>query len=35
MIEGNITTMLPGSLLQLHHDVTVIVDEAAGKLLRK
>ncbi|ASW42127.1 glucosamine-6-phosphate deaminase [Clostridium isatidis] len=35
MIEGNITTKLPGSLLQLHHDVIVIVDEAAAKLLSK
>ncbi|MBU5455686.1 glucosamine-6-phosphate deaminase [Caproiciproducens sp. MSJ-32] len=35
MIEGNITTKLPASLLQLHHDVTVIVDEAAAKLLSR
>jgi glucosamine-6-phosphate deaminase len=33
MIEGNITTKMPASLLQLHHDVTVVIDEAAAKLL--
>jgi len=30
---GPITTMVPASLLQLHQDVTVIIDEAAAKLL--
>lgn len=33
MLKGNITTLLPASILQLHHDVTVIIDEAAAKLL--
>jgi len=33
VLGGPITTMVPGSLLQLHRDVTVVIDEAAGKLL--
>ena len=33
MINGNITTSIPASMLQLHHDVTVVIDEAAAKLL--
>ena len=31
MIEGPLTTMLPASFLQLHHDVEVMVDEAAAR----
>lgn len=34
MIYGNITPMLPASVLQLHPDVTVIVDEEAGKYIK-
>ena len=30
LIEGLITTQLPASLLQVHHRVTVMVDQAAG-----
>jgi len=30
---GPITTMVPASLLQLHRDVTVVIDEAAAKFL--
>ena len=30
MVRGPITTMLPASFLQLHHDVTVMVDRAAS-----
>lgn len=33
MIYGPITPELPASILQLHNDVTIIVDEAAGSLL--
>ncbi|MGF7186783.1 glucosamine-6-phosphate deaminase [Desulfitispora alkaliphila] len=33
MIKGNITPELPASVLQLHSDVVVIVDEAAATLL--
>lgn len=33
MVEGPVTSMCPGSALQLHADATVIVDEeAAGRL---
>ena len=32
-IKGPITPKVPASILQLHKDVTVIIDEAAGKLL--
>ena len=35
MVKGKITTEVPASLLQLHDDVTVIVDQEAGKLLSK
>lgn len=35
MIEGPITPELPASVLQLHPDVTVILDEAAASLLSK
>ena len=32
-IEGPVTTQVPASLLQLHHDMTFVIDEgAAGKL---
>ncbi|MCL2360308.1 MAG: glucosamine-6-phosphate deaminase [Defluviitaleaceae bacterium] len=31
--NGPITTMVPASFLQLHHDVTIVVDKAAAKLL--
>jgi len=31
---GPITTMVPASLLQLHHHVTIIVDQAAAKYLK-
>jgi glucosamine-6-phosphate deaminase len=34
MIEGPITPELPASVLQLHPDVTVILDEAAASLLK-
>lgn len=33
LLEGKIDTQMPASLLQMHPDVTVIVDEAAGKLI--
>jgi len=32
-LYGPITTMVPASLLQLHHDVTVVVDNLAARLL--
>lgn len=35
MIEGPITTALPASLLQLHQDVDVLLDERAASRLRK
>lgn len=35
MIEGPITPELPASVLQLHPDVTIILDEAAANLLSK
>jgi len=34
-VEGPITTEVPASLLQLHHNVTVVVDEAAGSQLSR
>ncbi|BES64197.1 glucosamine-6-phosphate deaminase [Gottschalkiaceae bacterium SANA] len=34
MIEGPITPELPASVLQLHPDVTIILDQAAASLLR-
>lgn len=34
MIFGNIIPMLPASVLQLHPDVTIIVDEEAGKYIK-
>ena len=33
MIKGNISTMMPASMLQMHRNVTVVIDEAAAKLL--
>jgi glucosamine-6-phosphate deaminase len=33
-VEGPLTASLPGSAIQLHEHATVIVDEAAGSLLR-
>lgn len=35
LIEGKISTNVPASILQLHRDVTVIVDESAAALLKK
>lgn len=35
LAEGKISTELPASILQVHQDVLVIVDEKAGALLRK
>jgi len=34
MVEGPLTSMCPGSALQLHPDATVIVDEPAASLLQ-
>lgn len=34
MVEGDVTEALPASILQQHDDVVVIVDEAAGQLLK-
>lgn len=34
MISGEITTEVPASLLQLHPDVTIIVDEEAASLIK-
>lgn len=33
MVEGPVTSMVPGSVLQLHRHVTVVVDEAAASCL--
>lgn len=33
LVDGKIDTQLPASLLQVHQNVTLIVDEAAGSLL--
>ena len=33
MVSGKISTKMPASMLQMHSNVTVIVDEAAAKLL--
>ncbi len=35
LLEGEVTEDLPASILQKHHDVVVIIDKAAGKLLEK
>lgn len=34
MVDGHITTQLPASLLQIHHDCLVLVDEAAAAGVR-
>lgn len=34
MIDGKINTNMPASMLQMHSDVLVIVDEAAAKLIK-
>jgi len=33
IVEGPVTSMFPGSILQMHQHATVIVDEAAAELL--
>ena len=33
MVNGKISTNVPASMLQMHRDVVVIIDEAAAKLL--
>ena len=35
MVAGDITPQVPASVLQLHNDAIVVVDEAAAKLLRE
>lgn len=35
LVDGKISTQIPASLLQVHHDVLVIVDEAAASHLKK
>ena len=35
ILEGKITTDIPATLLQVHPDVTIIVDEAAAKLIKQ
>lgn len=35
LVEGPVTNQLPGSILQNHNDVTIVVDEDAAKLLSK
>jgi glucosamine-6-phosphate deaminase len=35
LVEGNISTKIPASILQVHNDVLVVVDYAAASLLRK
>ena len=32
-VEGQVTTLVPASLLQLHRDVEVVLDRAAASLL--
>lgn len=34
-VEGSISELVPSSFLQKHQDVTIIVDEEAGKLLKQ
>ncbi len=34
LLSGEITTKIPVTMLQIHRDVTVIVDEAAGKFIK-
>ena len=33
MVSGKISTNMPASMLQMHRDVTIVIDEAAAKLL--
>lgn len=33
MVSGKISTNIPASMLQMHRDVTIVIDEAAAKLL--
>lgn len=35
MVNGKINTNMPASMLQMHRDVVLIIDEAAAKLLNK
>lgn len=35
LVEGKISTMVPASILQVHSNVVVIIDEAAASLLKK
>ena len=35
MVAGDITPQVPASVLQLHNDAIVVVDEAAAKLLKE
>ena len=34
-VEGNVTNMVPASILQRHGDCHIFADEAAGSLLRQ
>lgn len=34
LVQGAITPALPASILQLHRDVTIVVDKEAGKLIK-
>jgi glucosamine-6-phosphate deaminase len=35
LVEGKISTKVPASILQVHRDVVIIVDEAAGAFVKK
>lgn len=35
MIEGPLSAMVPGSILQMHPNVKIVIDEAAASLLKK
>ena len=35
MVNGPITTGIPASILQKHHDVTLFLDEEAASLLKE
>ena len=35
LVEGDVTTSLPASVLKNHPDATIYVDEAAASLLKK
>ncbi len=35
LVSGKITTKSPATMLQVHHDVTLIVDEAAASLIKE